>query len=144
MTCSPVPTARATRSVPTTSAETTELEIALTQAVMSLGSRSDPLSRAVASGRLLELLGNYIETVSDLRRRAVASAVTLPGMSMGKVADELGIPKSTVAKLAGPASIRQQIASEMRGHLVASGDSPSSDERLQAAFRFGAGEGQRR
>jgi len=133
-----------TRSVLTTSAETTELEVALNQAVMSVGSRSDPVSRAVASGELLELLGRYVDTVSDVRRRAIASAVTLPGLSMAKVADELGMPKSTVAKLAGPASIRQQIASDMRGHLVASGDSPSSDERLQAAFRPGAGERRRR
>lgn len=133
-----------THEVAPTSAETVELETALNHALSSLGMRRDPVSRAVAATRVQELLTVRLTQVSELRRRAVASAVASPGMSMQKVADELGVSKSAVAKLAGgTAEVRERIAAEMRAHLASSGESPTSDERLQEAFRYGAGGGER-
>jgi hypothetical protein len=112
-------------------AESIALEKAINDAILSIGSRIDPIDRAVAAGRVMEHLTNGVAWANERRAQAVATAVVLPGMSMQKVADELGMPKSTVAKLAGSASFRNEIAEDMRG-------------RLQASFEYGAQEGRSR
>lgn len=130
---------------PVAPAETISLEKALNAALSSLDSRMDPINRAIAAGRVAEKLNNAQAAIAQRRSQAVASAVMLPGMSMAKVADELGVSKSMVAKMAGPADIRDQIAADMRARLA--GKSPASsavDLRLQAAFGNGASEGRLR
>ncbi|MGD0983198.1 MAG: hypothetical protein ABSA65_05175 [Acidimicrobiales bacterium] len=114
--------------IPETDFESVELEIAINRAMSSIDSRMDPISRAVAASRVAERLNNGLAWAAERRSRAVATAVVMPGMSMQKVADELGVSKSMVAKLAGPASVRDEIAADMRG-------------RLQAASEYGAHEG---
>lgn len=114
-----------------TSSEGIELEIAINQAIGSIDSRMNPISRARAAERVATRLSGALTQVAERRRNAVSIAVTMPGMSMQKVADELDVSKSMVAKLAGPASARNEIAAEMR-------------DRLQTAFEFGAKEGTRR
>jgi molecular chaperone DnaK (HSP70) len=119
------------RNVAHADAETITLDRALNGAAQSLGSRRDPISRAAAAAQVAERLNRALATVAECRSRAVAEATLLPGLSMAKVADELGLAKSTVAKLAGPADFRQGIAADMR-------------TKLEAAFEVGADEGRRR
>jgi DNA-binding NtrC family response regulator len=128
----------------TTSAETIKLDQALNAAIASVDSHRDPISRAIAASQVAERLQRAQMAVSQARSDAVASAVMLPGMSMAKVADELGVSKSMVAKLAGPAGARERIAADMRDRLVSSVPSPTSVSRLQAAFDDGADESRRR
>jgi len=97
---------------PATNAEGVKLAQALNQAIASLDSRMDPISQALAASRVAETLSKALAMVSGRRSRAVATAVTLPGMSMSKVADEFGISKSMVAKMAGPSEVRVQIAAK--------------------------------
>ena len=119
------------RNVPHADAETITLDSALNGAIQSLSSRRDPITRASAAAQVADRLKRALSTVAECRSRAVAEATLLPGMSMAKVADELGIAKSTVAKLAGPADFREELAAHMRS-------------KLEAAFDFGANEGRRR
>jgi len=93
------------------------LEKALNQVISSIGSRQDPIDRALASARVGALVSQGLSQIQESRSRAVAEAVVLPGMSMAKVAAELGISKSMVAKLAGPSDFRQQLAADMRARL---------------------------
>ena len=118
------------RNVPHTDAETINLDTALNGAIQSLWSRRDPVTRAAAAAQVADRLNRALASVAECRGRAVAEAILLPGMSMAKVAEELGIAKSTVAKLAGPADVRDEIAAHMRS-------------KLEAAFEFGVGEGRR-
>jgi ribosome-binding protein aMBF1 (putative translation factor) len=111
-----------------TSSEGIGLEMALNQAISSVDSRMNPIARAQAADRVAKRLNDALGAVADRRRNAVATAVTMPGMSMQRVADELGVSKSMVAKLAGPASMRENIAAGMRDHL-------------ESAFVYGAQEG---
>lgn len=113
---------------PEANAESVDLERAIIQAMSSIDQRMDPISRAIAASRVAERLNSGLGGAAERRSRAVATAVIMPGMSMQKVADELGVSKSMVAKLAGPASVRDEIAADLRG-------------RLQSAFEFGAHEG---
>ncbi|HVA05283.1 MAG TPA: hypothetical protein VNG12_00935 [Acidimicrobiales bacterium] len=109
------------RNVPHADAETITLDTALNGAIQSLWSRRDPITRAAAAAEVADRLNRALSTVAECRSSAVAEATVLPGMSMAKVAEELGIAKSTVAKLAGPADFRQEIAADMpvqaRGRL---------------------------
>jgi hypothetical protein len=116
------------KETPEANAESIDLERAIIQAMSSIDQRMDPISRAIASSRVAERLNKGLGWAAERRSNAVATAVVMPGMSMQKVADELGVSKSMVAKLAGPASLRDEIASDMR-------------ERLRSAFEFGAQEG---
>jgi transcriptional regulator with XRE-family HTH domain len=75
-----------------------------------------------------ERLNKGLGWAAERRGNAVATAVVMPGMSMQKVADELGVSKSMVAKLAGPATVRDEIAADMR-------------RRLRSEFEYGAQEG---
>jgi hypothetical protein len=103
-----------------TDSEGIGLEMALNAAILSVGSRRmNPISRAIAADRVAKRLEAALAQVGDLRRRAVAEAVELPGMSMQRVADKLQLSKSMIAKLAGPASEREAIAAEMRHRLTA-------------------------
>jgi hypothetical protein len=113
---------------PESDAESIDLERAIIQAMSSIDQRMDPISRAIAASRVAERLNKGLGWAAERRGNAVATAVVMPGMSMQKVADELGVSKSMVAKLAGPASVRDEIAADMRG-------------RLRSAFEFGAQEG---
>ena len=113
---------------PEADAESIDLERAIIQAMSSIDQRMDPISRAIAASRVAERLNKGLGWAAERRGNAVATAVVMPGMSMQKVADELGVSKSMVAKLAGPASVRDEIAADMRG-------------RLRSAFEYGAQEG---
>jgi hypothetical protein len=113
---------------PESNAESIDLERAIIQAMSSIDQRMDPISRAIAASRVAERLNKGLGWAAERRGNAVATAVVMPGMSMQKVADELGVSKSMVAKLAGPASVRDEIAADMRG-------------RLRSAFEYGAQEG---
>jgi len=115
---------------PESKAESTDLERAIIQAMSSIDQRMDPISRAIAASRVAERLNKGLGWAAERRGNAVATAVVMPGMSMQKVADELGVSKSMVAKLAGPASVRDEIAADMRG-------------RLRSAFEYGAQENTR-
>ena len=118
------------KETPEANAESIDLERAIIQAMSSIDQRMDPISRAIAASRVAERLNKGLGWTAERRGNAVATAVVMPGMSMQKVADELGVSKSMVAKLAGPASVRDEIAADMRGSL-------------RSAFEYGAQEGSR-
>jgi len=113
---------------PEANAESVDLEKAIIQAMSSIDQRMDPISRAIAASRVAERLNRGLGWAAERRGNAVATAVVMPGMSMQKVADELGVSKSMVAKLAGPATVRDEIAADMR-------------RRLRSEFEYGAQEG---
>jgi hypothetical protein len=113
---------------PEANAESVDLEKAIIQAMSSIDQRMDPISRAIAASRVAERLNKGLGWAAERRGNAVATAVVMPGMSMQKVADELGVSKSMVAKLAGPATVRDEIAADMR-------------RRLRSEFEYGAQEG---
>jgi len=113
---------------PEANAESVDLEKAIIQAMSSIDQRMDPISRAIAASRVAERLNKGLGWAAERRGNAVATAVVMPGMSMQKVAAELGVSKSMVAKLAGPATVRDEIAADMR-------------RRLRSEFEYGAQEG---
>jgi uncharacterized protein YdbL (DUF1318 family) len=92
------------------------LEQRLNDAVFGIHQCRKPLTRARNAGELIEFLQHYIDGLADTRRRAVAEAVQWPNMSMQKVADELNVSKSTIAKLASP-GIRDDAARDIRARL---------------------------
>jgi transcriptional regulator with PAS, ATPase and Fis domain len=69
------------------------------EAVSGIHQCRDPLTRARKAGELTEYLQRRIDELAKTRRKAVAEAVQRPDMSMAKVASELDLSKSTVAKL---------------------------------------------
>ncbi len=92
------------------------LETQLNGAVLGVHQRSNPLQRARSAGELIDHLQRIIDQLAKMRRGAVAEAVLRPNMSMAKVAVELNLSKSTVAKLAAP-DVRDVVASEMTARL---------------------------
>jgi DNA-directed RNA polymerase specialized sigma24 family protein len=140
-----------TRTVPPTDTETTDLERALINAVISLDGRRDPITRAMAAGQVADRLNQALAWVSERRRHAVAQATTLPGMTLSRLGEEMGVPKSTVAKLAGPAGPRTQMVDEVREQMLrdieAGRGHPVGGSRFapsRPAFDYGANEGKRR
>jgi DNA-binding MurR/RpiR family transcriptional regulator len=102
------------------------LQQQLNQAISGIHQRSDPLDRARTAGELMEALQRTInDDLSKVRREAVAEAVQWPNMSMAKVALELNLSKSTIAKLATP-DIRVMMANDLRTRLARGFDPPSS------------------
>jgi hypothetical protein len=94
------------------------LQQQINQAVSGLGQHRDALARAKRSTELLDYLQDVIKNqLSKIRREAVAEAVQWPDMSMAKVADELGISKSAVAKLVTP-DLRTTMADDLRSRLA--------------------------
>jgi len=85
----------------------------VSQAVMGLSQVRDPLQRAAIGGDLIQILERALKSVSEQRQKAIAEALLWPGMSMAKLAAELGLSKSYVGKLA-PMEVRQRVAGEMK------------------------------
>ena len=78
----------------------------------------DPLERARSAGELMDRLRRVTNTeLADIRQKAIAEAVQWPNMSMGKVATELSLSKSAVAKLANP-KLRTLVANDLRERLT--------------------------
>ncbi len=92
------------------------LETQLNQSVSSVHQRRDPIARANAAGEVMERLQGTIAQLADIRREAVAEAVLRPNMSMAKVAEQLNLSKSSIAKLASPV-LRQTVATDMVARL---------------------------
>jgi hypothetical protein len=93
------------------------LQQQLNQAVSGIGQQRDPLERARRAGELIKQLQRFINgDLVKLRREAVAEALQWPNMSMAKVAIELEVSKSAIAKLATP-DIREIIANDLRTRL---------------------------
>lgn len=94
------------------------LEMAVNDAIMGTHQISNPLERARRAGDLIEYLQRVVNSdLAPIRRRAVAEAIQWPNMSMAKVAVELGLSKSAVAKLAAP-DIRNAVADDLRARLA--------------------------
>jgi hypothetical protein len=95
------------------------VEQALNEAILGLHQQqSNPIERARNAGELIEYLRTKIDgDLATIRRNAVAEATQWPNMSMAKVAAELNLPKSTVARLASP-DIRQMVAKDLRTRLA--------------------------
>jgi hypothetical protein len=94
------------------------LQQQLNQAVSGVHQRRDPLERARAAGELMESLQQMINNdLAKVRREAVAEAVQWPNMSLSKVASELNVSKSAIAKLATP-DIRVAMAADLRTRLA--------------------------
>jgi AraC-like DNA-binding protein len=94
-----------------------QLQQQLNRAVSQVMQYRNPFERAKHAGELMERLQIIVNTeLAKIRREAVAEALHWPNMSMAKVATELGVSKSTVAKLASP-DLREAIASDVRARL---------------------------
>jgi len=94
------------------------LQRQLNEATSGIHQRRDPLERAKSAGELIEHLQRVInDDLAKIRREAIAEAVQWPNMSMAKVASELNLSKSTVAKLAAP-DIRDSMANDLRERLA--------------------------
>lgn len=92
------------------------LESQLNGAILGVHQHSNPFSRAKSAGEVIEHLQGVIDQLANIRREAVAEAVLRPNMSMAKVASELNLSKSTIAKLAAP-GVRSVVASDMTERL---------------------------
>ena len=105
------------------------LEAAVNDAVMSVHQVRNPLEQARQAGELID----YLQCVADsdlaqTRRLALAEAVQWPAMSMAKVANELGMSKSAVARLAAP-HLRKAVAVDLRARLVEGHKPPGPVQR---------------
>jgi hypothetical protein len=101
------------------------LQQQLNQAISGVHQRRDPIERARSAGELMEALQRVInDDLAKVRREAVAEAVQWPNMSMAKVALELNLSKSAIAKLATP-DIRDVMASDLRTRLARGFNPPS-------------------
>jgi hypothetical protein len=92
----------------------TEMEIKVNQAVSGLGMVSNPSLQAEIAGQMIRFLQGRLKQIVEQRQAAIAKLLLQPGMSMAKLATELGLSKSYVGKLA-PLEVRQRVADEMEG-----------------------------
>lgn len=89
----------------------THMEMGVNQGVSGLGMVSNPLLRAQIGGQMIRFLEDRLKQIVEQRQTAIAEVLLRPGMSMSKLATELGISKSYVGKLA-PMEVRQRVAEE--------------------------------
>jgi len=92
------------------------VEKQLNAAISKIHQTRDAMRRAKEYGDLMAGLQGYINSLADPRRRAITEAALLPGASLQKVADELGVSKSAVAKLVTP-DLREVIGNDLRKRL---------------------------
>lgn len=95
----------------------TQMEISVNQGISGLGMVRDPLSRAKIANDMIRILEGALKQVGEQRQAAMAEVLLWPGMSMAKLATEIGLSKSYVGKLA-PMEVRQRIAGEIRGERM--------------------------